>query len=467
MRGLTGSVLAIYAVGLVQIAAGQSQQPAPSPSEIREIASQAYTFAYPLVLMEYTRRSTLAQASQLGAASTNEFTHAAAFPDDKFRRVIRPNADTLYSASWLDLSKEPVLLHVADTHGRYYLMQFLDAWTETFSVPGKRTTGTGDEWFAVVGPGWRGTLPARAQRIDSPTNMVWLIGRTQTNNASDYANVHAIQKGFVLMPLSLYPDGPRPTGPRPPASPAAEPVPPPVQVERLNPVEFFRTFADLLAKNPPHAADAPMLRQLARIGIAPGKPFHPEALGADGLKALEAGAQAASAHLLDPLSASNGRPMQNGWADTGGTVGKYGANYAARAAIARFGLGALPSEDAIYVTCKQDANGKPLDGSHPYRMHFSKAQVPPVRAFWSLTMYGEDGYFAANPIHRFAIGDRDPLKFNPDGSLDLYIQHDSPSPDRASNWLPAPAGKFNLILRLYWPKDEVLNGRWTAPPVTP
>ncbi len=456
MRSITGSALAICAVGLLCTAAGQPAP--PSPTEVRSIAEKAYTYAYPLVLMEFTRRV---------APDTNQFTHAATFPDEKFRRVIRPNADTLYSSSWLDLSKEPVLLHVADTKGRYYLMQFLDAWTETFSVPGKRTTGTADRWFAVVGPGWKGKLPERAERIDSPTSMVWLIGRTQTNNASDYANVHAIQKGFTLMPLSLYPDGPRPRATTPPPNQAPASAPPPVQVERLSAVEFFRIFAGLLAANPPHAADQPMLRELARIGIAPGKPFHPEALGAEGLKELDAGAHAASEHLLDPLSASNGRPKKNGWADTGTAVGRYGTDYAARAAIARFGLGALPAEDATYVTCDQDSAGRPLDGSHRYRMHFTKAQIPPVRAFWSLTMYGDDGYFVQNPIQRFAIGDRDALKFNADGSLDLYIQHDAPGGDQDRNWLPAPQGKFNLILRLYWPSEEVLNGRWTPPAVTP
>ncbi len=344
-------------------------------------------------------------------------------------------------------------------------MQFLDAWTETFSVPGKRTTGTSDEWFAIVGPGWHGKLPERAQRIDAPTNTVWLIGRTQTNNASDYANVHAIQKGFTLMPLSLYPDGPRShAAPPPPAQPAAAAAPP-IRVQNMSAEDFFRTFADLLPKNPPHSADAPMLRQLARIGIVPGKPFRPEALGADGMKALEAGAKAASEHLLDALNA--GRPMKNGWKDAGAAVGKYGTNYAARAAVARFGLGALPPEDASYLTCDRDAKGKPLDGSHKYTVHFSKTEVPPVRAFWSLTMYGDDGYFIKNPINRFAIGDRDPLKFNADGSLDLYLQHDAPGGDRDRNWLPAPEGKFNLILRMYWPSDDVLNGRWMPPPVTP
>jgi hypothetical protein len=441
---------------------------AQTTAEIREIAQKAYVFAYPLVLMEFTRRNAVEHPTSLGSAETNQFTHAPAFPDSRFRQVVRPNADTLYSSSWLDLSKEPLLLHVPDTHGRYYLMHFLDAWTETFSVPGKRTTGTSEGWFVMVGPGWTGKLPARVQRIDAPTNMVWLIGRTQTNNASDYDNVHALQRGYVLMPLSLYPDGPRAARARPPAAGQVSAlVPPPVQVQRLSAVEFFRTFAQLLAQNPPHSDDGPMLRELDRIGIAPGKVFRPEALGADGLKALEDGVAAASSRLTAPADVRARRVGKNGWSGFGGAVGRYGTNYAARAAVARVGLGALPPEDAIYVNCDQDASGQPLDGSRRYTMHFAKDQLPPVRAFWSITMYNEDGYFVANPIDRFAIGDRDPLKFNADGSLDLYIQRSAPGGDRDSNWLPAPDGKFNLTLRLYWPSEEILSGRWTPPAVAP
>jgi len=444
-----------------------SPQPAPrpSPQEIREIAQRAYTFAYPLVLMEFTRRNAVEQPASLAGGESNRFTHALTFPDATFRQVVRPNADTLYSSSWLDLTQEPVLLHVPDTGGRYYLMQFLDAWTETFSVPGKRTTGAGEGWFAVVGPGWKGELPARVQRIDAPTNMVWLIGRTQTNSASDYETVHAIQKGYVLMPLSLYPDGPRLAPARPPAAPVSR-VPPPVAVQRLSAADFFGLFAELLAKNPPHTQDAPLMRQLEWIGIAPGRAFRPEMLGAEGRKALDEGVAEAAKRLTAPV-AQPPRASNHGWSGFGGVVGRYGTNYAARAAVARVGLGALPPEDAIYVNCVQDSEGNPLDGAHRYKMHFAQDQLPPVRAFWSVTMYSEDGYFVPNPIDRFAIGDRDSLRFNADGSLDLYIQHAAPAGDRDRNWLPAPQGKFNLTLRLYWPGEEILSGRWTPPPVVP
>ena len=423
----------------------------PSPDEIRAIAEDGYTFAYPLVLMDLTHLTANA------TMPPNFFANAQAFPDASFHAVIRPNADTLYSSAWLDLSNEPILLQVPDTHGRYYLMQFMDAWTETFAIPGARTTGTNEKWFAVVGPNWRGQLPRNVERIDSPTNTVWLLGRTQTNTAADYPAVHEIQKQYTLMPLSRYPDGVKPPAPRP--QPAADPTPPPSRIARMDAAAFFAAFAGLLVQNPPHPADAPIMARLAKIGIVPGKPFRVETLGPEGLRALEEGTKRAAQRLTPSISGA----AINGWRGLHAHIGRYGTDYLTRAQTARAGLGANPPEDAIYISAAVDRRGAPLDGSHQYKIHFTKPDLPPVNAFWSLTLYDQDGYFAANPINRFAIGDRDSLHFNPDGSLDLLIQNAQPS--STTNWLPAPVGRFSLMLRLYWPKDDVLQGRWTPPAV--
>jgi len=441
------------AIFIVVVCLRASAQP-PTAPEIRSIAERAYIFAYPMVLMHFTSRG----------FEINNLTNAPAFPNASFRRVIRPNADTLYTTSWMDVSREPVLLHVPDTGGRYYMLQFMDLWTETFAAPGKRTTGTGEEWLAIVGPGWKGTLPGRAKRIDAPTNTVWMIGRVQTNGAADFANVHAIQRGFQLMPLGLYPDGPR-NGRLGQAMQMRGT--PPEEVGRLSGVDFFRTFADLLRMNPPHAGDEPMMAQLARIGIVPGKRFEPEALGVEGLKAIEEGARGAAARLgsLDRREMAKGKTGWSGFAGKSPAVGRYGTNYEARAVVARIGLGANPPEDAVYMNCGVDGEGKPLNGASAYRIHFSKEQLPKVKAFWSVTMYGDDGYFAANAINRFAIGDRDSLQYNNDGSLDLWVQRESPGKDKESNWLPAAPGAFNLSLRLYWPGGEILTGKWLPPRV--
>ena len=392
-----------------------SQQPPPSAAELRKLAEDAYLFGYPLVLMDLTRRAMTMNGS---ADFINHFSHAPAFPDEHFRQVIRPNADTLYSTSWLDLSQEPVLLHVPDTKGRYYVMQLMDAWTETFSSPGKRTTGTAEGWFAIVGPGWKGSLPQGVQRIDSPTNTVWLLGRTQTNGISDYDFVHSLQSGYQLALLSGYPQAQPPLGlPQLAAMRQSSSVRPPAQVASMKAVDFFRTLAELLQTAPAHAEDAPMMQQLARLGIAPGKSFSPETLGPDRTKAIQEGGEAAVAFLEDWLKQA--RTGKTGWS-LPGKVGRYGTDYKARAGAAYYLLGGAPPEDAVYLGCHQDAEGKALDGANRYVMHFDKGQIPAVRAFWSVTMYDDQGYFVANPIHRFAIGDRDRLAFNPDGSLDIY-----------------------------------------------
>jgi len=345
-------------------------------------------------------------------------------------------------------------------------MQFMDAWTETLAAPGKRTTGTGEGWFAVVGPDWRGQgqLPEHVKRIDSPTNTVWLLGRTQTNGSIDYGFVHGIQQGYILTPLSSFPQG------QPPLTMAdfsmmqarmgASPL---VEMERLNSAEFFQLTAQLLVANPPHATDAPMMRRLARIGIVPGKPFPAEKLSPGVLKAVDEGTQAAAKALtaIDPKT----RPVgKTGWT-LPGHYGRYGTDYPSRALTARLLLGPLPAEDAIYLGCSRDAGGEALDGAHRYTLHFAKGAIPPAQAFWSLSLYDPQGYFAANPLKRFAIGDRDQLKFNGDGSLDLYIQHDSPGAEKESNWLPSPASAFNLALRIYWPEEQVISGEWVPPAV--
>ncbi len=473
MNAFGYGTIAIWAA-LATAGAAAAKTNEPTPAEIRAIAASAYTFAYPLVLMDITRRTDLERRAQSGLPGANHFVHARTFPDDYSRIVIRPNADTLYSTAWLDLSHEPILLHVPDTHDRYYVMQLLDAWTETFDLPGKRTRGTGERWFGIVGPAWKGILPPHVEKINAPTNTVWLLGRTQVNGVADYAAVHAIQDGYALMPLSQYPNGssvsptPAPPGPLGPGSSPGinRNEPPPMQVQRMAARDFFQTVATLLETNPPHPQDAPLMKQLARVGIQPGKIFNPESPGSEGQQALEQGTKTAADTLATLGSRAGAGGQLNGWSSGfGAATGRYGIHYNGRAAVARLGLGALPPEEAIYFSCCQSDAAHSLSGEHAYTLHFSAAELPPVHAFWSLTLYGEDGYFVANAMHRFAIGDRDALKFNGDGSLDLFVQHDAPGSGRDSNWLPAPDGKFNLSLRLYWPSEDVVRGGWKPPPV--
>ncbi len=426
------------------------------PPDLVKTGEQAYLYAYPLVLTRVMR------GQVYPAVGSNTFIHRTEFPSAKYRDIVRPNADTLYSFARLDLSKEPVLLHVPDTHNRYYVAQVMDAWTETLAAPGKRTTGTGEGWFAITGPGWSGKLPEIVRRIDSPTQRAGLALRIQTNTAADYKNVHALQRQFWLIPLSQYPKSPN----VPPVmvTPSQNTVPPPQTVTAMSTTEFFTIFAGLLANNPPHTTDGPMVKQLAAVGIEAGKPFSAEKLD----PSFERGVTRAK-HMLD-----NSVKLAAEWRNIGKTgwsapmdLGRYGVDYTKRAVVARIGIGALLPEDAVYMACGRDSDGAVLDGTRHYVVHFEKAQLPPVQGFWSITVYDQAGYFAANPLNRYAIGDRNPLRYNSDGSLDLYIQHETPGRKRQNNWLPAPAAPFSLQFRLYWPKESVLKGEWVPPVVTP
>jgi len=386
------------------------------------------------------------------------------YPDASFRDVTAPNADTLYTTSFFDVGKEPWILSIPDMKGRYFLMPMLDGWTTVFQVPGKRTTGTGAQTFAVVGPHWQGQLPKGMDLIKSPTSTVFLIGRTQTNGKADYAAVHKFQDGLKAVPLSRY--GKAYTPPNGTVNATLDMSAPSGQVHKMGAATFFATFAELLKANPPHANDYPILARMQRIGIEPGKSFSLASASPEVRRALEAAVPEAQQDIEASIHRSG--VMANGWRINLSAVGTYGTDYLQRAGIAYAGLGANTIQDAVYPTLFTDTNGEPLRAERRYQMHFDKDQIPPVRAFWSLTMYDERQLFAANPIDRYAIGDRDKLAFNPDGSLDLYVQRDSPGADKESNWLPTPAsGNFTMNLRLYWPKWQVIDGTWVPPPVLP
>jgi hypothetical protein len=317
--------------------------------------------------------------------------------------------------------------------------------------------------LAVVPSGWTGQLPAGVMRIDAPTPYLWIIGRTQTNGPKDYEAVHKVQDGYSITPLSQWGKPPLPVEVK--TDPSVDMKTPPAdQINNMSPLTYFKYAAELMKMNPPHVTDWSTVARLRRIGIEPGQSYAPERLdptvqdaltraATDGFKAMRA-------------KSSTIARVVNGWLMSIDTMGVYGDYYMKRAIVAMVGLGANQPEDAVYPNNVADADGKPVTGDNKYVIHFTKDQLPPVEAFWSVTMYDADGFQVANPINRFAIGDRDALKFNADGSLDLYIQHDSPGVDKESNWLPSPnSGVLGMTMRLYAPKAEVLNGSWAPPAI--
>jgi len=425
----------------------------------KTLAAEAYIYLYPLMLMEVTRQQSIntPPGRVFGRGPENTFVHTRTFPTADFRDVVRPNFDTLYSIAWLDVGAGPVVLHLPDTADRYYLMPLLDMWTEVFANPGKRTTGTRAADLLVVPPSWTGPVPAGHGLIQAPTPHLWIVGRFQTNGVDDYPAVRALQD---QLSLTLPPEYDRL-----PLDPTVDSRTAPLRtVADLSGVEFFRRAAEVLHRTPVHATDFSVLARIRHLGIVPGLPFDPQQLDAADRDALEAGVAEARATLLATLPLMGRRV--NGWLLNVETMGNYGNDYLKRAVVALIGLGANPPDDAVYPILLTDADGHPLSGENRYRLHFEKTELPPVEAFWSLTMYDADGFPAANPLDRYALGDRDALRYNADGSLDLHLQHDRPAEDLVPNWLPAPAGPLGVTMRLYGPRPEVLEGAWVPPAVT-
>lgn len=456
-------LLAALCAGAMLWAPKAQAQQSVSSEEAREIAQEAYIYAYPMVLADATRHvmTNVAEAAGL-RGPMNQISHTRVFPDASFTDGIRPDVDTLYSVMYFDVSNEPMVLSVPASGGRYYLLPMLDMWTDVFAVPGKRTTGTGAQTFAVVGPRWQGQLPARMTEYRSPTAIVTLIGRTQTDGKADYAAVHEFQDGIKAVPLSAW--GKPYTPPKATVNPSLDMSAPRDQVEKMDAQTFFSRFAELMKDNPPHANDYPILSRMKRIGLEAGKSFSLASAPEEVQDALNA----APAEALDKIKGGVAKSglLINGWRINLTAIGTYGTDYLHRASVAYAGLGSNPVEDSVYATVSTDASGAPFRSDQPYVLHFDKSRIPPSRAFWSLTMYNERQLFAANPIDRYAIGDRDKPAYNADGSLDFYIQRESPGKDKEPNWLPTPtSGAFTISLRLYWPRAEVLDGSWKPPPV--
>jgi hypothetical protein len=437
--------------------------PSVSPAEALEIATDAYVYAYPMVLLQLTARTmTNVVDAETGRAPVNQFAHMRTFPDPTFTDVVRPNVDTLYSSLFFDVASDPLVIDVPDSAERYYLLPMLDWWTDVFASPGKRTTGTAMQRFAIVGPRGHGTLPPGVNEIRSPTSRGWMIGRTQTNGERDYDATHVFQDRLSATPLkALGKRLPPEKGTRDPRLDERAPL---EQVDRMDAESFWAVFANAVAANAPHANDYPMLDRLQRIGVSPGRGLDLAALLPASRQAMQEGVKAARERI--DIAGQQIAARVNQWDMILAPVGTYGTDYLRRAAIAKFGLGANVPDDAIYPCAFVDAQGKPLDSTARYTIHFDKGKTPPARAFWSITMYDRRQLLAANPIKRYAIGDRSDLQYNADGSLDLYLQRESPGKERERNWLPTPAeGPFSLTMRIYWPKPEVAAGRWAPPPV--
>jgi hypothetical protein len=336
-------------------------------------------------------------------------------------------------------------------------------WTDVFASPGSRTTGSKARNFVVVPPGWRDKIPDELTMITAPTPYVWMIGRTKTDGPEDYEAVHKIQAGYKITPLSRFGKEPEPIQAK--IDPAVDmKTPPKIQVDTMDAGSYFSYAAELMKLHPPHITDQPIIELMKKIGIESGKSFDPKAIDPVIKKSLDTAPKAAQELMKWKLPTL--AQVVNGWSMNTDTMGVYGNYYLKRAIVAQQGLGANLPEDAIYPMNLWDESNKPLDGANKYVIHFDKNNLPPVDAFWSITLYDDQGFQVPNALNRFAVSSWMPFKYNPDGSLDLYFQNESPGKEKEANWLPAPKEPFNVTLRLYAPRPEALTGKWNPPPVT-
>lgn len=433
-----------------------------APDEARAIAQDAWVFGMPLVYIEiqFDAASHVSKAEK-GHAPINQFAHYHEFPDASNKTVVGFNVDTLYSLANLDLSQEPLVLSVPEMGNRFWVMQLIDAWNNVPHAPGSRTVGSKGGNFAIIGPDWQGTLPEGVTELRIPTNLAFVGGRTYTGGPDDYAAVHALQDQYELGPLSRWGKDYIPPDNVPLKEGVDTKTPVPMQVLAMSPEAFFNRLNRLLVTNPPEPEDPETMARIAKLDIGPGKKFRMEAFTPEVREAIKEGVADGIKEMQETIRGK----VVNGW-QIALDMGRYGKKYAYRAGWTFYGVGGNLAEDAVYPFGEKDAEGKPFNGANKYTLHFTKAEIPPVNAFWSLTLYDKDAFLVDNPINRYALGDRSGMKFDDDGSLTLYIQSDSPGTDKGSNWLPAPKDDdFKLALRLYAPKKEVADGTWVPPAV--
>jgi len=465
---------ALSAAMVVSCAGGGTSQPRkpfspPTAGEERavDIATDAYIYGYSLITTEVTRvqMSNVSKADGLHAPM-NQFINIKRYPPADYRGVSAPNADTLYSLAWVDLSQPMVFSHPA-MGKRYYLFELVDLWMNVLESPSARTAGGAAEKYLLTGPGWQGKVPKGMTQIPVATRYLAILGRTYADGTErDYKAVNALQAQYKLTPLASGKTYKAPPVVRDPGfSMSAKPQD---AIIGLGTDGYFNLLAKLMGgAAPPAPADGPMLERMAKIGLVPGQPFDASKLDPD-VRAALADLPKLALGAIEGEHNSLGA-LENGWVITKG-LGVYGTDYMKRAVVAAFGWPANREEDAVYPYTDVDAAGQRLNGAHTYTLTFPKGATPPVDAFWSITMYEIDQgwWFVPNALNKFTVSPRDKLVYAKDGSLTLYFQNASPGKPLEANWLPAPTGDFILMLRMYWPKEKppsILDGSWLPPAV--
>lgn len=450
--------------------AGTVSKASVTASEAYDIALDAYIYGYSLITTEITRvqMSNVPKIDELHAPM-GEFINIKRYPPADFRGVSAPNADTLYSLAWVDLSEPQVFSH-PDMGNRFYLFEMTDLWMIDFDAPGTRTTGGAAANYLLTGPGWKGNVPDGMKHIPVNTSYMVILGRIYADGTDeDYKKVNLLQSKLQLTPLSSwgknYEYKAPAVNPNPGFSMTAKPQ---EVINNMDIITYFNLMTKLMGSvAPPAAEDTPILANMAKIGLIPGQPFDINKFPAEVQAAITKAAGEGMTRINN--NQKNMGIIENGWTISKG-LGIYGTDYLKRATVAAFGWPANREKDAVYSYTFADEKGNKLSGANKYTLTFDKGQIPPVNGFWSITMYEIDNgwWFVPNPLNKFTVSERNELKYNPDGSLTLYFQNESPGKDKESNWLPAPKDDFLLMLRMYWPKEttpSILNNSWQPPAV--
>lgn len=454
-------------VALLLFAGGPSQSAAASTAlsgnEARAIAKEAYIYGFPLVDGYRIQHSYFVdRGNPEFKGAWNEIHSTARVFTHEDKAIQTPNSDTPYSFLGADLRAGPLVLTVpAVEKQRYYSLQFIDMYTHNFAYVGSRATGNGAGRFLLAGPGWKGKAPAGIKSIiRSETALAFVLYRTQLFDARDIENVKKIQAGYNVQTLSQF------LGKESPVAPKIDFVAPLTPEQQKTSPEFFRVLNFMLQFGPTHPSEAELMARFARLGIVAGKPFDANALPLDLKHAVAAGMADAWKTFAEYKATVIDTGKQTS-ADGFGTREFLKNDYLKRMASAVLGIYGNSKEEAIYPAYFTDMAGKPLDGSAGgYTLRIAPGQLPPVNAFWSLTMYElPASLLSANPLNRYLINSPmlPGLRKEPDGGITLYVQHESPGKDKESNWLPAPAGPFFAVMRLYWPKPGALDGTWKQP----
>ncbi len=463
----------MLAMSAVMVSCGETKQETTkkgdtlSDEQVLKIAEDAYYFGYAPLLRKYTylKQTSVAEPNHNGMAPINQISHFVTFPDANYTDIVKPNVDTYYSLAWMDVSKEPVVMTVP-AMDRYYLIPFYDAYTNVFQVVGTRTTGSGAHNLLITGPNWEGQVPEGMLEVKSPHNLVTIISRIKVDSEEDgVKNVVPLQNQMKIIPLSKW--GTDYTPAKGQDNPENLKINPPVYVENMSIEQYFNELAEYIAEFPPAEADSTMIENMKKIGIVAGQPWDISQFSPELQAKLKEVPKKGFAKLRQMQQNPPADWIKNNWLYITAT-GEYGTDYLNRAVVNFVGYGANLPLDAVYPFTFKDKEGNMFDGKNKYVLHLNKEQLPPLNkgGFWSLTMYNADEFLVDNPINRYALRDRDPLVYNEDGSLDIYIQSDNPGAEKEANWLPSPKeGKFNLTFRFYNPKQPIIDRTYDIPMV--